>query len=99
MDDFEWLLSRCGSFFSTVQDLAKWDAALDGNRILSESSRRLMWTRATLNDGSSGRYGLGWYVDELEGHRRVLINLDDNNIEAIADGVATIYLQGSSPAR
>ena len=125
LDAPDWQALRpSGAFFSTVQDLARWDAALDSNRILSESSRRLMWTRVSLNDGSSGPYGLGWYVDELDGHRRVhhgggipgfsadfsrfpdagvtvivLVNLDDNNIEAIADGVATIYLRESSPAR
>ena len=125
LDAPDWQALRpSGAFFSTVQDLARWDAALDSNRILSESSRRLMWTRVSLNDGSSGPYGLGWYVDELDGHRRVhhgggipgfsadfsrfpdagvtvivLVNLDDNNIETIADGVAMIYLRESSPAR
>ena len=54
--------------FSTVGDLAKWDAALYGDALLSESSRRMMWTAVRLNDGSTHPYGFGWEVHEPNGH-------------------------------
>lgn len=52
-----------GAFLSTVLDLAKWEAALQSDRILSASSKNAMWTPLTLNDGSVYRYGFGWEVD------------------------------------
>ena len=30
-----------------------------------------MWTRFTLNDGSLGDYGFGWFPDEVDGERVV----------------------------
>ena len=56
----DWAALRpSGAFLSTVLDLAKWDAVLNTDRILTESTRRQMWTPVTLNDGSSGPYGFG----------------------------------------
>ena len=51
-----------GSLYFTILDLAKWDAALYTQKVLKESSKRGMWTVATLNDGKPNRahYGFGW---------------------------------------
>jgi D-alanyl-D-alanine carboxypeptidase len=51
-----------GAFHSTVLDLAKWDRVLDGDTMLKPSSRKELWTRIRLNDGSTHDYGLGWAV-------------------------------------
>ncbi len=51
-----------GAFHSTVLDLAKWDRVLDGDTVLKPSSRKELWTRIRLNDGSTHDYGLGWAV-------------------------------------
>ena len=68
----EWpALRPSGAFLSTVLDLAKWDAVLYTNRILSEDSRRQMWTPVTLNDGTSSRYGFGWELGVLGGRKVV----------------------------
>jgi len=61
---------------STVDDLAKWDAALDGEKLLKRSSIDQMWTASKLANGSYaytpyGAYGLGWFVDRFNGHRSV----------------------------
>jgi D-alanyl-D-alanine carboxypeptidase len=57
----DWRALRpSGAFFSTVVDLAKWDAALYTDKILTEASRRQMWTPVTLNNGKSHPYGFGW---------------------------------------
>lgn len=51
-DADDWPAVRpSGAFLSTVLDLAKWDAALYTDDILSASTRRQMWTPVTLNDG------------------------------------------------
>ena len=62
-----------GSLYFTILDLAKWDAALYTQKVLKESSKREMWTVATLNDGKPNRahYGFGWFVESQNGHRVV----------------------------
>ncbi|HEY6621224.1 MAG TPA: serine hydrolase domain-containing protein [Steroidobacteraceae bacterium] len=62
-----------GSLYFTILDLAKWDAALYTEKVLKESSKREMWTVATLRDGkpNPGSYGFAWFVDSRGGHRLV----------------------------
>jgi CubicO group peptidase (beta-lactamase class C family) len=68
----EWLALRpSGAFLSTVLDMAKWDAMLYTDRILTADSRRQMWTPATLTDGSTYPYGFGWQLEPLHGRRTV----------------------------
>ena len=67
-----WLALRpSGAFLSTVLDLAKWDALLYSNTILSSSSRAQMWSPVRLNDGTTFGYGFGWFIDSFQGHRRI----------------------------
>jgi CubicO group peptidase (beta-lactamase class C family) len=60
-----------GSLYLTVLDMAKWDAALYGEKILKKSSLDQMWTAARLNDGKTHPYGFGWGLGEAQGHRFV----------------------------
>jgi D-alanyl-D-alanine carboxypeptidase len=60
-----------GAFLTTVLDLAKWDSALYSNDVLGASNRELMWTPIKVADEKSHGYGLGWFVDNINGHRRV----------------------------
>jgi D-alanyl-D-alanine carboxypeptidase len=64
-------LRPSGAFLSTVLDLAKWDAALYTDRVLTRASRDAMWTRVQLRDGRSYPYGFGWSVDTFDGHMQV----------------------------
>ena len=64
-------LRPSGAFFSTVLDLAKWDAALYGDRPLAKASKDAMWTPARLTGGGTSAYGFGWSLDSLDGHWRV----------------------------
>jgi D-alanyl-D-alanine carboxypeptidase len=68
----EWMAVRpSGAFLSTVLDMAKWDAVLYTNKVLTDSTRREMWTPVKLNDGSSYPYGYGWQLEPLQGRRTV----------------------------
>jgi len=67
-------LRPSGAFLSTVLNLAQWDAELNTDKILSESTRRQMWTPVKLNNGSSYPYGLGWQLGELRGRKLVYHN-------------------------
>jgi D-alanyl-D-alanine carboxypeptidase len=60
-----------GAFLSTVMDLAKWDAALNTDRVLTRASRETMSTPVQLRDGRTHPYGFGWIVDSFDGRRRV----------------------------
>ena len=62
-----------GSILSTVEDLAKWDAALASEKLLTPASRERIWTPARTNDGAfaSFDYGFGWFIDSYHGHRFV----------------------------
>lgn len=60
-----------GAVVSTIGDLAKWDAALNTGKILSESSKQQMWSPAKLNDGTLHDYGFAWWVSPIEDHRRI----------------------------
>ena len=60
-----------GAIASTVGDLAKWDTALDSDRLLNAASKEQMWTPVKINDGKTRKYGFGWNVDALEGHKNI----------------------------
>jgi len=60
-----------GAIVSTVGDLTKWNAALDGEAILNAASKEQMWTVAKLNNGKATKYGFGWFIETVEGHRNV----------------------------
>ena len=68
----EWVALRpSGAFLSTVLDMAKWDAVLYTDTVLTEASRRQMWTPVRLNDGKTHGYGFGWQTGSFRGHRLV----------------------------
>jgi len=60
-----------GAFLSSVQDMAKWDAALYADEPFSQQQREMMWTPVKLNDGSEKPYGFGWIVGKVGQHRQV----------------------------
>ncbi len=73
-------LFAAGSIVSTVDDLARWDAAITSNQLLTKSSRELWWTPAQLANGSTvrtgknppaGSYGFAWFITTLQGHRNI----------------------------
>jgi len=56
-----------GSIESTTLDLAKWDAALYGERILPQSVFKEMWKQAVLSTGKKEDYGFGFQLAKLNG--------------------------------
>ena len=63
----------------TARDFASWLAALDGEAVLNASSRSALWTPLRLAGGAGWnevwqwrRYGLGFGLDEVFGHRVAL---------------------------
>lgn len=70
-----------GGIYSSIDDLAKWDAALYDSRLLSDESRRLAFTPHTDTDKADVKYGFGWRITgetlwhsgETVGFRNVII--------------------------
>jgi len=60
-----------GSLVSTVDDLARWDAALYTEALLKKPTLEQMWTAFRLTDGTSTNYGYGWGVSTLRGRRSI----------------------------
>lgn len=56
-----------GALVSTVDDLARWDAAIGAGKLLSPASWRRAFTPYTLANGKSTGYGYGWEVRKLMG--------------------------------
>lgn len=55
-----------GSLYSTVDDLLIWDRALANGKILTDASRKAMWT------DYGNHYGFGWAIGEQSGHERIM---------------------------
>ncbi len=56
-----------GSLVSTVDDLARWDAAITQGRLLKPASWQRAFTSYTLADGKPTGYGYGWQIGQLQG--------------------------------
>lgn len=65
------VIAASGGIVSNVLDLVRYDAALDGDRLLPQSTLKSMWTPVTLTDGQPSSYGLGWSLVPYQGHARV----------------------------
>ncbi len=70
-----------GGIYSSIDDLARWDAAWHDNRLLKESSRRAALTPWTKTDEAGVEYGYGWRISgdtvwhsgETIGFRNVIV--------------------------
>jgi len=51
-----------GGWLSSADDMARFELAILGNRLVSQASRDLMWTRQRTADGKETDYGLGWGI-------------------------------------
>ena len=60
-----------GALVSTVDDLARWNAALDGAKLLPPPLLARAMTGYALPDGKPTGYGYGWGVGDWRGHHFV----------------------------
>lgn len=91
--------SGSGTLYSTVDDLLKWDIALNTEQILSHSSKELMFTPY-----SHKNYGYGWMIDnKRSGHPVVFHNGSgtgySTGISRELGGGLTIILLGNQAGR
>ncbi len=60
-----------GSLASTVDDLARWDASLYTEKLLTRASLDRAWTPFVLKNGKPTGYGYGWAVSKLRDRRAI----------------------------
>src|SRR5215510_8792167 len=65
-----------GGIYSSLSDLAKWDAALQHHTLLSESEMQPAITPVQVPgvqepSGKPAAYGFGWFLNPYNGHRRM----------------------------
>ncbi|MBV9270330.1 MAG: beta-lactamase family protein [Candidatus Eremiobacteraeota bacterium] len=60
-----------GAIVSTVSDMAKWDSAFFGGRIISAQDVALATTAHRLPSGKSTGYGFGWFVEKKAGQPEI----------------------------
>ncbi|WP_250254517.1 serine hydrolase domain-containing protein [Chryseobacterium sp. Marseille-Q3244] len=56
-----------GSLMSTVDDLWKWQQALNQNILLNPQQTQKAFQKYKLNDGEEFTYGYGWHLKEING--------------------------------
>jgi hypothetical protein len=47
--------------------MAKWEAALNGEKLVKKPSLEQMWTSVKLNSGATPKYGFGWFLADVNG--------------------------------
>ena len=70
-----------GGIYSSIDDMARWDAALYDSRLLSDESRKLAFTPHTKTNEANVEYGFGWQITgetlwhtgETSGFRNVIV--------------------------
>ena len=56
-----------GSLMSTVDDMLKWQKAINNNVLVSQSTIDKVFTKHTLNNGEQITYGYGWHLKNING--------------------------------
>jgi CubicO group peptidase (beta-lactamase class C family) len=80
-----------GGIYSSIDDLAKWDAALYDNRLLRPESLRQAFAPMTQTDDPAVRYGFGWRITgeslwhsgETMGFRNVIVRFPTRHVTVI----------------
>lgn len=60
-----------GGIVSNVEDMAKWDGAFFGGKIVNLQDVALATTAHRLPSGKSTNYGFGWFTDKKDGVTRI----------------------------
>lgn len=60
-----------GGIVSTAEDMAKWDEAFFGGKVVSAQDVTLATSAHHLPSGKSTGYGFGWFTDTYEGQQRI----------------------------
>lgn len=60
-----------GMIFSTVDDLARWNAALFVGKVIKQTSLDKAWSSTTTSNGVTHSYGFGWQLGRIENWKTI----------------------------
>jgi CubicO group peptidase (beta-lactamase class C family) len=80
-----------GGIYSSIDDMARWDAALYDSRLLKDESRRLAFSPHTETDKPDVKYGFGWRITgetlwhsgETSGFRNVIVRYPSRHLSVV----------------
>jgi CubicO group peptidase (beta-lactamase class C family) len=84
-----------GGIYTSVDDLVRWDRALERHTLVSAEDQRRAWTPFTLTNGRPTDYGFGWYVrregdrlrvwhtGETRGFRNAILRFPDERLTVV----------------
>jgi CubicO group peptidase (beta-lactamase class C family) len=80
-----------GGIYTSIDDMAKWDAALNDDRLLNAASRNMAFTPQAPLDDPDVSYGFGWRISgdtvwhsgETEGFRNVIIRWPKQHVTVV----------------
>jgi CubicO group peptidase (beta-lactamase class C family) len=80
-----------GGIYASIDDMARWDAALYDNRLLSDASRKAAFTPHTPTDDPTVEYGYGWRITgetlwhsgETIGFRNVIVRYPQRHLTVV----------------
>jgi CubicO group peptidase (beta-lactamase class C family) len=80
-----------GGIYSSIDDLAKWDAALYDGRLLPQKALQAAFTPATPTDDPDVEYGYGWRITgetlwhsgETVGFRNVIVRYPKRHLTVV----------------
>ncbi len=64
-------IGAAAGLIPSVDDLAKFDVAVDQNRFLKPETQALAWTPFVSNSGKTLPHGLGWFAETFAGRKLV----------------------------
>jgi len=59
-----------GGIYTNVDDMTRWDRALDGTALVDSATMALATTPPQLPANAATEYGFGWFVDTYRGEKR-----------------------------
>jgi CubicO group peptidase (beta-lactamase class C family) len=64
LDDYEIFTTGAGGIYSNVDDLFKWDQALNSDQLISSESLNEAYKPYVLSSGDTSFYGFGWGINQ-----------------------------------
>jgi CubicO group peptidase (beta-lactamase class C family) len=64
LDDYEIFTTGAGGIYSNVDDLFKWDQALNSDQLISSESLNEAYQPYVLSSGDTSYYGFGWGINQ-----------------------------------
>ena len=65
--DYPKAFSTAAGLISNIDDMLKYAAAFDGNVLLTDDLKAKVFSPMISNDGKTLPYGLGWFIQQIEG--------------------------------